>query len=250
VFDLSLNKDGEPKDSISVDDIRILASDIYTRPFIFDRKIYIVNNADKMTPQAQNALLKAFEEPPPYVVIILIAAGISNILPTIQSRGAVLRFNPLPPDVLRQYLRARGEKYSDDVIENAVLSADGSVAGALAIVNSENYNELKQETTAAFLRLLSGKNKSDVTKMYEIFIKNEENVHFILDIMSNLVYDIINRDNKSLLKNKNINYPDINPKNSYEIFKAITGLLRKLSTNAAYNLSVFAALLEIHGLCG
>jgi DNA polymerase-3 subunit delta' len=249
VIDLSLNKDGEQKGSISVDDIREIASDIYMRPFVLDRKIYIRNNAGKMTAQAQNALLKAFEEPPRYAVIILVCDNISNILPTIQSRGAAIRFNPLPPGAVREYLSRAAPGASASAIENAALIANGSIERAASILGSENYDELRRETAENFLSLLFGKNKTGITKLYGTFIKYEGNFDLMLDIMSSMVYDIINGGRGPLIKNKDIKYPgggkNLDARSCHEIFRTISGLAQRLSTNASYGLSVFAALAEI-----
>ena len=251
IIDLSVNKDGEQKDSISVEETRGLIGSIFLKPFVFDKKVYIINNADKMTVQAQNALLKIFEEPPSYAVIILIAGNISNILPTILSRGVMVRFNPLPPKEIRNYLE---KNYLELISDNTISSANGSIKNAINIHKSETYSSLRTEVCDNFLSLISENKKSNITKLYGIFIKNEENYQIMLDIIASIVYDIINSDDP---KNSDINIKSIKSiKNTenlsiakcYEIFNIITNLSKRLSTNASYSLSVFASLLEIYKL--
>ncbi len=93
------------KASISVDDIREqLNNDISIKPYSSNYKIYIIPDSNKMTEQAQNALLKTIEEPPAYAVIILITDNISGLLPTIQSRCVTLNLKPLSNNEIAGYL--------------------------------------------------------------------------------------------------------------------------------------------------
>ena len=81
----------EKPNSIGVEEIREqLVGDVLIKPYSSKYKVYIVNDADKMTVQAQNALLKTIEEPPSYAVILLLAGNVSSMLPTILSRCVTL----------------------------------------------------------------------------------------------------------------------------------------------------------------
>lgn len=91
--------------SIGVDDIREQINDtIMIRPYSSYYKIYIVDEAEKMTVQAQNALLKTMEEPPSYAVIILITTNQEEFLPTILSRCVQLKLKPLKDFTVKSYL--------------------------------------------------------------------------------------------------------------------------------------------------
>ena len=82
----------EKPNSIGIDEIRgQLINDVGIRPYESPYKIYIVNDADKLTLQAQNALLKTIEEPPAYAVILLLADNPDALLPTITSRCVLLK---------------------------------------------------------------------------------------------------------------------------------------------------------------
>ena len=246
IIDLSLNKEGEQKDSISVDETRSLVGSIFLKPFMFDKKVYIINNADRMTVQAQNALLKIFEEPPSYAVIILIVKNISNILPTILSRGVQIRFNPLPPGEIRKYLE---KNYLELISDNTIASSNGSIKNAISIQESDSYSLLRKEVCENFIKLISENKKSNLTGLYGTFIKNEDNYQIMLDIISSMVYDIINRDSPELSKNSDfIIKCTLSIEKCWKIFNIITELSKRLSTNASYPLSVFAALLEIYKL--
>lgn len=245
ITDLSKNKDGETKDSISVEDARLIASDIFIKPFSFDKKIYIIDNADKMTVAAQNALLKVFEEPPSYAVIILVAHNISDILPTILSRGVLVKFSPLSQKQIEEYFIKNNEQKN---FSYAVSNSNGSIKNAIEILNDEDYFAIREEVFSHFTNMLKAKNKSSINKLYAIFIKNEDRWDKILDILSSIVYDIINTKNTSLIKNNDFNYPKelkLSLKDATLIFEAIKKLSKKLNSNASYNLSVYATLLEI-----
>ena len=91
--------------SIGVDDIRKQINDtIQVRPYSSYYKIYIVDEAEKMTAQAQNALLKTIEEPPSYAVILLLTTNPDAFLPTILSRCVQLKLKPLKDSVVKEYL--------------------------------------------------------------------------------------------------------------------------------------------------
>lgn len=74
------------KDSISIDQIRDLKGHIYKKPLTGLYKLIIIESAEKLTQEAQNALLKILEEPPSHAIIILGAANKTSLLPTIVSR--------------------------------------------------------------------------------------------------------------------------------------------------------------------
>ena len=75
-----------PQESIKIDDIRLMQTKIFEKPIISNKKVYIINNAEKMTIEAQNCLLKTIEEPPEFVTIILVVNNENSILVTIKSR--------------------------------------------------------------------------------------------------------------------------------------------------------------------
>ena len=77
----------EGPDVIKVDDIRTQVTDtVSVRPYYGKRTVYVIDDADLMNPQAQNALLKTLEEPPEYAILLLLAADPSQLLPTVRSR--------------------------------------------------------------------------------------------------------------------------------------------------------------------
>ena len=81
-----------PEDNILIEEVRNMQSSIVVKPVYSNKKVYIITDAEKMTVQAQNCLLKILEEPPEYVVIILTTSNYRALLGTIRSRGTKYNF--------------------------------------------------------------------------------------------------------------------------------------------------------------
>jgi len=97
--------------AISVDTVRGMIADVYLRPYHGGRKVYIVPDADTLTVQAQNSMLKVLEEPPEYCVIILLAGKSDAFLPTVLSRVTVLAFPSEGAGYSREEMELRDEVF-------------------------------------------------------------------------------------------------------------------------------------------
>ena len=148
----------EKPGSIGVDDIRDqLVGDVMIKPYNGKYKIYIVEEAEKMTPQAQNALLKTLEEPPAYAVILLLTTNASVLLDTIRSRCVLLNLKPVPDEKVRRYLMEHLE-IPDYQAEICVAFAQGSIGKAVTLASSENFNAIK----ASAMHLMSTVKEKDI----------------------------------------------------------------------------------------
>ncbi len=133
----------EKPNSISVDEVRDqICNDISLKPYQSSRKIYIVGEADKLTAQAQNALLKSLEEAPDYVVIMLLASNITMMLPTVRSRCITWELKPVPENVLKDYLMKELEvpDYRADV---AIAFAQGNLGKARDMAASDDFSAMQ-----------------------------------------------------------------------------------------------------------
>ena len=91
---------------IGVDDVRTqIIGDIQIKPYCSPYKIYIVDEAQKLSVQAQNALLKTIEEPPAYGIILLLTTNAASMLETILSRSIVLNMKPVESEAFTSYMR-------------------------------------------------------------------------------------------------------------------------------------------------
>jgi len=117
---------------IRVDDVREVVRMLAMAPVEGARRVVIFRDADEMTEQAQNALLKSLEEPPEHTLFILTARRPDRLLPTVLSRSRVIRFGPLPAETIAAYLTSeQGLEVAE--AEEAAILARGSLKRALEI---------------------------------------------------------------------------------------------------------------------
>lgn len=126
----------EGKASIGVDAIRFLRQDVLIPPNDLDTKIYIIEDAHTMTVQAQNALLLTLEEPPEYVLFLLLCDGSDGLLETIRSRAPILRTRPVPDEDIRAFLRSRRCTLPEADLAAVLLRADGCIGQALTLADA------------------------------------------------------------------------------------------------------------------
>ena len=136
----------EKPNSISVDDIRTQVNNtVDIKPYQGPYKVYIIPQADLMTPQAQNAILKTIEEPPAYAVFLLLTENAEMLLPTINSRCVMLKLRNIKDTLIRKYLMENLE-IPDYKADMCTAFAQGNVGKAILLAGSQTFNELKDQT--------------------------------------------------------------------------------------------------------
>ena len=143
----------EKPNIIGVDDIRTqINNDIVIKPYSSRYKVYIVDEAEKMNQQAQNALLKTIEEPPAYAVILLLTTNADSFLQTILSRCITLNLKAVKEEVIRDYLMKHYQipDYQADV---CAAFSQGNVGKAVQLASSEDFGELKASVLQLVKRL-------------------------------------------------------------------------------------------------
>ena len=149
------------KASIGVDDIRTqVNADMGIKPYSSPYKIYIIPDAEKMTEQAQNALLKTIEEPPAYGIVMLLADNINRLLQTIQSRCVALPVKPVDTERITRHLmeELRVPEYTAQM---AAEFAGGNIGRAERYALSEEFVQMKEDVLH-FLRYM------DQMELYEM----------------------------------------------------------------------------------
>ena len=146
---------GEEEKSISVDTIRALRDQLALRPFEADRHIALIPRADRMTAQAQNALLKTLEEPAGGNVFFLLTDQPGAMLPTIVSRCRRLRFSPVSVEACAEILAEKGVEPGRARL--AAACAQGAVGRALEIAVDEDYLPLREKALSSLKALSGGK---------------------------------------------------------------------------------------------
>lgn len=134
----------EGKASLGIEEIRSGIAAVQTCPCESDYRFWILGQAHRLTEEAQSALLKTLEEPPPYLVVILVSSMQKALLSTVVSRCRLYRFDSVPPDELGAFLLAQG--YSESQARVAARVCQGSPGQALAWLDDAAASQLRQQT--------------------------------------------------------------------------------------------------------
>ena len=157
--------DAEGKESIGIDRIREnIVNDVSIRPYHGKVKIYIIDEADKMTVGAQNALLKTIEEPPEYVVILLLVRNMSILLETIRSRCIKLLLSAVSNDRIKRWLVEKGT--SEDLATVVASYSNGAPGIAKAMAESEDFAGMYNQNVE-FLKKISEASINDILLFIE-----------------------------------------------------------------------------------
>lgn len=243
----------EKPGSIGVDDIRgQINGDIAIKPYSSPRKIYIVNEAEKMTVQAQNALLKTLEEPPAYAVILLLTTNVNAFLPTILSRCVVLNMKPVADELVKRYLMEELQ-IPDYKAEVCVAFARGNIGKAKQLASSEDFEKVKEEALA----LLKYVQDMDVTEMIAAVRKISEyklEVNDYLDILCIWYRDVLlfkatGDANHLIFREELSNLRRVAGRTSYEGIEKVIRSLEKakirLDANVNFELAMELLLMDM-----
>ena len=197
------------KKSISVDDIRYIIDWTYIRPTYSSRKVYIIEDADRMTAQAQNALLKTLEAPPDYITAIMTLTNPQSLLETVRSRCVSWNFSNYSDDEVAAIIQTKSAndevtgivqtKHANDeltgIVQTKHASADvarinrlcariaaGSPGKAREIKFSDRYFDLRDFAINLLYRHIEG-DRSAMIQLYEYMEKNRDDFDILTDIL-------------------------------------------------------------------
>lgn len=243
----------EKPGTISVDDIRTqINNDVAIKPYSSPYKVYVVNEAEKMTPQAQNALLKTLEEPPEYAVILLLTANVNSLLPTILSRCVVLNMKPVSDQLVKKYLMEQ-LKVPDYKAEVCVAFARGNVGKAKSLASSEDFENVKNEALS-LLKYIRDMELYEIVAAIKKINDYKLDVNDYLDIMAIWYRDILlfkaTKDANLLVFREEIQaIRKVAGRSSYEgiesVIKALDKAKSRLNANVNFDLTMELLLLEI-----
>ena len=243
----------EKPNTIGVEDIRTqINGDIDIKPYSSPRKIYIMNEGEKMTVQAQNALLKTLEEPPEYAVILILTTNVDELLPTILSRCVVLNMKPVTDAQVKEYLME--ELGVPDYKANiCVAFARGNIGKAKMLASSEEFEKVKEEAVT-LVKYINDMDISEVVKAIKKISEYQFDVTDYLDILSVWYRDALlfkaTKDANSLIFKNEIQYiRKVADRSTYEgietIVKALQQAKRRLEANVNFDLTMELLLLTI-----
>lgn len=169
---------GPDGNSIKIEQIRELQKRIQEKPIISSKKVYIIDDADLMTQEAQNCLLKTLEEPPEFSTIILIGANENSFLPTIKSRCMILHFQKIEDEEMKTYLQNNYDM--TNISQNMLDTFQGSIKKAINLKD-------KQEEYQIIENLINNLNKKDlidILNQAEPLYKGKEEIYETLDYIN------------------------------------------------------------------
>ena len=212
----------EDENSIKIETIRQMQKRVQELPIVSERKVYIIDDSEYMTKDAQNCLLKTLEEPPEFVTIILIVSNENMILNTIKSRCLKMYFNNLSEVELKNYINENLE--TSDFTPNMLKACDGSIGKAKKIYeNREIYLELDR-----IFNDIENYTLTDVISKLDILYKSKDEIQEILEYLNTI---FINK------AKQNIKYIDY--------IKYVEETKRSIDANCNYDMSIDKLLFEI-----
>ena len=178
------------KASFGVDDVRNIIEEVSKKPFEGEKKVIIIHEGNKLTIQAQNALLKTIEEPPMGVHIIILCESLELILDTIKSRCEIYKLTPLTKEELYEYIRIKKFDFNENDIKSAIAFSEGIPGRVDRYFNDNNLKELRSKTLE-LLRDLNKNNVEIILQHEENFIGLKDNKEEVLNILGGFIRDIL-----------------------------------------------------------
>lgn len=243
----------EKPNTISVDDIREqINADIGIKPYACEKKVYIINEAEKMNPQAQNALLKTLEEPPEYAVILILTTNLEALLPTIISRCVTLNMKPVDDKLVKDFLM-RYVQVPDYKAEICAAFARGNIGKAKILASSEEFDKIKTEAIA-LLKHIDEMEQNEISTAINQIKEYKVEINDFLDILAiwyrdALMFKATADANNMIFRDEMQFIKQTASRSTYEgleiILKALDKAKARLNANVSFDLTVELLLLTI-----
>lgn len=243
----------EKPNTIGVDDIRTqVNNDIGIKPYSSRYKVYIIDEAQKMNQQAQNALLKTIEEPPAYAVLLLLTTNSDSFLPTILSRCITLNLKAVKEDVIRGYLM-QNYQIPDYQADICAAFSQGNVGKAVKLAASSDFTDLK-ESVLQLMKRLSDIDLYEMTAAVKQIAEYKLTVNDYFDLMMIWFRDVLyfkatGDVNGLIFKDEVYDIKKQAEKRSYQgietILKALETAKVRVSANVNFDLVIELLLLTI-----
>jgi DNA polymerase-3 subunit delta' len=179
------------KGSIKIEQIREIRKEIELKPFRSKKKVYIIDQAEKMTLEASNCLLKTIEEPPYYAIIILICSKIDPILPTIVSRCQIVNFGLVDSFKIKEILLNKINNLEKDKAEIISKLAQGSIGKAFKLIADKEYFIRREEVLDYLSAIFPGKYDDDIFAKAEKMVSEIDRIEEILEMIKLWYRDIL-----------------------------------------------------------
>lgn len=239
----------DKKASMGVETVRDIKKSLFFMPNDGDRKVYIIDDAQKMTVQAQNALLKFIEEPPASVLFFIVTDKKESLLPTVVSRTRIISLAPSDNADIRRFLMSESKKSGGEQIDEAINMAEGSPGKALKLL-CRDFSRQRQ-LCLDFMPVLVSTSKSDAMAFLLSMKLNRDGVKEFFTLLMTALADVMNarfgRATRLLSRDAAAEYAKsiTDRKNAY-LFDLATEAVVRAGENANINLLLmtFAARLK------
>ena len=175
-----------PIRSRPVDEIRALIAITGRHTFEGGRRVVLIEQADKMNPPAQNALLKTLEEPVPGTIFLLMTESPSLLLPTIVSRCRELKLHPWDDRTVLSVLEKHG--VTGQRAQEALHVSGGSIGKALAVAGDEQYWQRRSEVMRDFFAL---ERRSDILRISSTWKDRKDDAEELLDDVEDMLRTLL-----------------------------------------------------------
>ncbi len=198
--DFKILEKKKDKATLGVEPVKDFREDMFLSSTESDTKIYLIDDAECMTPEAQNALLKVLEEPPRSVIILLLATECDRILTTIKSRAQYIAMSRFEDDELAAALlgdssEARMLKStSEDKFKSLIMSADGRLGLAKALLGKRLFDESEEERSEVIRFIFAISKKATYSNIYSAishFPNKRGDLSNTLERLMNALRDLI-----------------------------------------------------------
>ena len=227
------------KATIGVDLIREVRNSLYISPNDGDMKFYVIENAHLMTQQAQNALLLSLEEPPPYVMFLLLSEDSSALLETVKSRAPIIRMEKFSPDFVEEHLYSEHKKADPEKVKYAAHLSDGSLGTADKIFLHGDADLKLYKTAEELARVLVSPKRSEALTFLSSMPKDRQSVCRVLSLSKLALRDAVaaKKGGPLLFYSKAEGVPDYTKKISVRRLIELAGLLSDAERDIAANCS-------------
>lgn len=175
------------KKSIGVDTMREIVTDAYLQPFESKKKVYIIEEGDAITEQAQNSFLKMLEEPMAFSVFIILVSNLSMLLQTVVSRCSVVRFTRLSQARVKGYAQEYYPEADCDFLANY---AEGNPGRIDEIMRNDSFFAQRKEAFKMIAALVSSRRRS-AYMIADFLEENKDSAAQIIGFWQSMLRDVI-----------------------------------------------------------
>ena len=237
--------------SFGVDDVRNIINEVGKKPYEGDKKVLILYKCDKLTTQAQNALLKTIEDPPKGVYLILLSDSLETILDTIKSRCQIYKLTPLTKEEILIYIK---DKYTNLTSEDekAALAYSAGIPGKVDRFIDDKKLKILRDICIDLFEDILNREQGLVLKYGELLKNLKDDKIELLNILLSYIRDIMifkELNNSELIVNfdKVYKIKDISRGMTYKklnnMLEYITEARINLNSNTNYSMTISVLLM-------